>query len=90
MSTYTVRILTSTFEIKAVGEKEDNEAIFYTAAIWLWNSDLETGNYAPNGETAPTMGKDMSVLSRVTTMDLTDVFTVIQYHQELLVNFGMP
>ncbi|KAH9846473.1 hypothetical protein C2E23DRAFT_744026, partial [Lenzites betulinus] len=28
-------------------------AIFYTAAVWRWNSSLETGNFVPEGETAP-------------------------------------
>ncbi|KAH9887374.1 hypothetical protein C8Q73DRAFT_606404, partial [Cubamyces lactineus] len=28
-------------------------AILHTAAIWRWNSDLETGNYIPVGEVAP-------------------------------------
>lgn len=33
--------------------KEGNqEAIFYTAAVWMWNSDLETGNFVPPGATA--------------------------------------
>ncbi|KAI9065672.1 hypothetical protein FKP32DRAFT_1565896, partial [Trametes sanguinea] len=28
-------------------------AILHTAVIWSWNSDLETGNFVPPGETAP-------------------------------------
>lgn len=26
------------------------EAVFYTAAVWVSNSNLETGNYVPLGE----------------------------------------
>ncbi|KAI9057284.1 hypothetical protein FKP32DRAFT_1536209, partial [Trametes sanguinea] len=28
-------------------------AILYTAAVWAWNSDLETGNFVPAGEVPP-------------------------------------
>ncbi|KAJ8457466.1 hypothetical protein ONZ51_g11514 [Trametes cubensis] len=37
-----------------VGEKATKPAIFHTAAVWRWNSDMETGNYVPIGEVAPT------------------------------------
>ncbi|KAH9895265.1 hypothetical protein C8Q73DRAFT_645035 [Cubamyces lactineus] len=33
-----------------VGEKATKPAIFHTAAVWRWNSDMETGNYVPVGE----------------------------------------
>ncbi|KAH9846251.1 hypothetical protein C2E23DRAFT_702152, partial [Lenzites betulinus] len=32
-------------------------AVFHTAAVWVWGSNLETGNYVPRGETAPSKGK---------------------------------
>ena len=35
------------------GQKNTKPAILHTAAIWRWNSDLETGNYVPAGEIAP-------------------------------------
>ncbi|KAI0359247.1 hypothetical protein OH77DRAFT_1374941, partial [Trametes cingulata] len=28
-------------------------AVFHTVGIWRWNSDMETGNYVPHGESAP-------------------------------------
>ncbi|KAH9854467.1 hypothetical protein C2E23DRAFT_726756, partial [Lenzites betulinus] len=30
----------------------NEDAIFHTAAVWVWNSNLETGNFVPAGETA--------------------------------------
>ncbi|KAH9848481.1 hypothetical protein C2E23DRAFT_739683 [Lenzites betulinus] len=33
------------------------DAIFHTAAVWVWGSNLETGNFVPRGETAPSTGK---------------------------------
>ncbi|KAI9069789.1 hypothetical protein FKP32DRAFT_1559045 [Trametes sanguinea] len=33
-----------------VGSNDD--AVFYTAAIWMWNSDMETGNFVPVGQEA--------------------------------------
>ncbi|KAI0702106.1 hypothetical protein C8Q76DRAFT_633237 [Earliella scabrosa] len=29
------------------------EAVFHTVGLWRWNSNLETGNYVPPGQTAP-------------------------------------
>ncbi|OJT09727.1 hypothetical protein TRAPUB_13795 [Trametes pubescens] len=29
------------------------EVILHTAAVWMWNSDLDTGNFVPEGQTAP-------------------------------------
>lgn len=32
----------------------NSDAVFHTAAIWIWNADMQTGNYVPANETAPT------------------------------------
>ncbi|OJT14310.1 hypothetical protein TRAPUB_9171 [Trametes pubescens] len=32
----------------------NHDAVFHTAAIWTWNADLQTGNFVPANETAPT------------------------------------
>ena len=29
------------------------EAVFHTVGLWRWNSNLETGNFVPPGQTAP-------------------------------------
>ncbi len=33
-------------------KKGTKEAILHIAGVWGWNSDLETGNFVPKGETA--------------------------------------
>ena len=39
--------------LKLVPRGQKKMARFYTAGIWRWNSNLDTGNYVPAGETPP-------------------------------------
>lgn len=32
----------------------NEDAVFYTAAVWTWNSDMQTGNFVPAGAAAQT------------------------------------
>ncbi|KAI0713868.1 hypothetical protein C8Q76DRAFT_619845, partial [Earliella scabrosa] len=38
-------------------------AVFHTAAVWRWNSHLETGNFVPTGETAPARLSEFKIQS---------------------------
>lgn len=43
--------LTRSFQMCVADNKLGNEdAVFHTAAVWVWNSNLETGNFVPAGE----------------------------------------
>ena len=37
-------------QLRVSGSEDKREAMFHTAVLWLWNTDLETGNYVPEGE----------------------------------------
>lgn len=46
-------VLTLSLQLCPVGQKSKKPAVFTTAAVWRWSTDLDTGNYVPEGETAP-------------------------------------
>lgn len=37
-------------QLRRAGSESKREAVFHTAGVWLWNSDLETSNFVPDGE----------------------------------------
>ena len=45
-----VNCIVDTLQLKRLDMKACKDAVFFTAAVWLWNSNLETGNFVPEGE----------------------------------------
>ena len=51
---------TISFQLKRSDSKELKEAVFFTAGVSLWHSDLETGNFVPEGFESVHPGKGLT------------------------------